>query len=208
MDLCIFAVTGGNFTGYYRFLKGFYGLADIPTIFQEKIDQTQENIQPAWLDDIIVVTKGSKQKHMEELIDVLTRLENAGYRLSESKSELFKTELEWIGHKIDQNGITPLQDKLLAIKELKEPKNEKELKSFLGAIQYLSKYIEILSAQTDILRQLFKKDNDWNWTTEHTKAFENLKQKITEIPCMAHYISIYLNVNTTDASTEGLGATL
>ena len=157
MDLCIFAVTGGNFTGYYRFLKGFYGLADIPTIFPEKIDQTLENKHPAWLDDIIVVTKGSKQKHMEELIDVLTKMENAGYRLSESKSEFFKTEIEWIGHKIDQNGIRPLQDKLLAIKELKEPKNEKELKSFLGAIQYLSKYIENLSAQTDILRQLLKK---------------------------------------------------
>ena len=38
-NFCIFAVTGGNFTGYYRFLKGFYGLADIPTVFQEKIDQ-------------------------------------------------------------------------------------------------------------------------------------------------------------------------
>ena len=107
----------------------------------------------------------------------VNKIGNAEYRLSESKSELFKTEIEWIGHKIDQNGIRPLQDKLLAVKELKEPKNEKELKSFLGAIQYLSKYIENLSAQTDILRQLLKKDNDWNWTTEHTKAFENLKQK-------------------------------
>ena len=105
MDLCIFAVTGGNFTGYYRFLKGFYGLADIPTIFQEKIDQTLENKHPAWLDDIIVVTKGSKQKHLEELPDVLSKLENAGYRLCENKSELFKTEIEWIGHKNDQNGI-------------------------------------------------------------------------------------------------------
>ena len=71
-DLCIFAVTVGNFTRYYRFLKGFYGLADIPTIFQEQNDQTLENKHPAWLDDVIVVTKGSKQKHMEELIDVLT----------------------------------------------------------------------------------------------------------------------------------------
>ena len=44
-NLCIFAVTGGNFTGYYRFLKGFYGLADIPTIFQEQLDQTLENKQ-------------------------------------------------------------------------------------------------------------------------------------------------------------------
>ena len=60
-----------------------------------------ENKHPDWLDDIIVVTKGSKQKHMVELMDVLSQLENAGYRLSESKSELFKTEVEWICHKID-----------------------------------------------------------------------------------------------------------
>ena len=176
----------GNFTDYYRFLKGFYGLADIPTIFQEKIDQTLDNKHPAWLDDIIVVTKGSKEEHKKELIDVLTRLEQAGFRLSETKSELFKTEIEWIGEKIDQAGNRSLQDKLLAIKELKQPKNEKELKSFLGAIQYLSKYIDNLSAQTDSLRLLLKKNNEWIWTEEHTQAFENLKQKITEIPCLAH----------------------
>ena len=145
-NLCIFAVTGGNFTGYYRFLKGFYGLVDIPTIFQEKIDQTLENKHPAWLDDIIVVTKGSNEEHMRKLIDVLTKLENAGYRLSETKSEFFKKEIKWIGHRIDQVGIRPLQDKLLAIKELKQPNNEKELKSFLGAIQFLSTYIDNLSA--------------------------------------------------------------
>ena len=97
-NLCIFAVTGSNFTGYYRFLKGFYGLADIPTIFQEKIEQTLENKHTAWLDDIIVVAKSSKEEHMKEMIDVLTKLENAGYRLSKTKSESFKKEIEWIGH--------------------------------------------------------------------------------------------------------------
>ena len=35
---CVFALTGGNFIGYYRFKKGFYGLADILTITQEKIN--------------------------------------------------------------------------------------------------------------------------------------------------------------------------
>ena len=207
-NLCIFAITGGNFTGFYRSLKGFYGLADIPTIFQEKIHQTLEKKHPAWLDDIIVVPKGSKEQHKKELTDVLTRLENAGYRLSEGKSEFFKTEIEWIGHKIDQNGIRPLQDKLLAMKNLKQPNNEKELKSFLGAIQYLSLYIDNLSAQTDSLRQLLKKDTEWLWTEKHTRAFENLKQKITETPCLAHYNSDYQNAITTDASTKGPGATL
>ena len=90
MDLCIFEVTGGNFTGYYRFLKGFYGLADIPTVFQEKSDKTLENKHPAWLDDILVVTKGPKEQHKRDLIDVLTKLENAGYTLSENKTEFFQ----------------------------------------------------------------------------------------------------------------------
>ena len=60
---------------------------------------------------------------MKELIDVLTKLENTGYRLSDTKSEFFKTEIEWIGHRNDQAGIRPLQDKLMAIKELKQPNN-------------------------------------------------------------------------------------
>ena len=96
----------------------------------------------------------------------------------------------------------------MAIKELKRPNKEKELKSFVGAIQYLSKYINNLSAQTDSLRQLLKKDTEWIWTEEHTQAFENLKQKITQIPCLAHYNSDYPIVITTDASKKGLGATL
>ena len=66
-NLCIFTVTGGDFTGYYRFLKGFYGLADIPTIFQEGIDTTLEHKHPAWLDDIIIVTKGSIDEHETEV---------------------------------------------------------------------------------------------------------------------------------------------
>ena len=61
-NFCILAVTAGNFTGYYRFLKGFYGSTDIPTVFQEKIDQTLENKHPAWLDDSIIVTNGSKEQ--------------------------------------------------------------------------------------------------------------------------------------------------
>ena len=156
-DLCIFAVIGGNFTGYYRFLKSFYDLEDIPTIFEEKIDQTLENKYPACLDDILVVTKGTKEQHKRELTDVLKKLENAGYRLNESKTEFFISKLKWVGHKVDENGIRPLQDKLKAIQELKEPKNEKELNSFLWAVQFFSKYIEKLSAQTNLLRQLLKK---------------------------------------------------
>ena len=124
-NLCIFTVTGGNFTGYYRFLKGFYGLADIPTIFQERIDTILEHKHPAWLDDIIIVTKGNLEKHEMEVRETMTKLERAGYRLNPNKCEFFKKEIEWVGHKIDQQVIRPLQDKLDSIKKINIPKNEK-----------------------------------------------------------------------------------
>ena len=75
---CVFALTGGKFSGYYRFKKGFYGLADIPTIFQEKIDRRLGYCTPAWLDDIIVVTRGNKQDHEKNLFEILNKLEKAG----------------------------------------------------------------------------------------------------------------------------------
>ena len=193
--LCIFTVTGGEFTGYYRFLKGFYGLADIPTVFQERIDRTLEFKHPAWLDDIIIVTKGTIEKHESEVKKTMRKLDEAGYRLHPKKCEFFKKEPEWVGHRINQDGIRPLQDKLEPTTKINIPKNEKELKSFLGAIQYLSKYIKNLSAQTDILRKLLKKQIEWIWTEEHTGAFNNSKKFITQLPCLAHYNSNKENID-------------
>ena len=53
--------------GILPFLERFYGLADIPTFFQERIDRTLEFKHPAWLDDIIIVTKGTIEKHNSEV---------------------------------------------------------------------------------------------------------------------------------------------
>ena len=118
---CVFAITGGNFSGYYRFKKGFYGLADIPTIVQEKIDRTLEYCTPARLDDIIVVTRGDRKDHEKKLFDVLKKLGNAGYRASEKKSEFFQNKIKWLGHEIDEDGIKPNKEKVKTILDLKHP---------------------------------------------------------------------------------------
>ena len=70
---CVFALTGGKFSSYNRFRKRFYGLADIPTIFQEKIDRILEYSTPAWLDDILVVTRGDQKEHEKKLFDELKK---------------------------------------------------------------------------------------------------------------------------------------
>ena len=182
---CVFI--GGDFTGHYRFKKGFYGLSDIPTLFQEHIDKVLEFKSPGWLDDIICVTNGTIEEHDRELREVLTKLQEAGYRASERKTELFKKELTWLGYLINQEGVKPIKDKTDAITKLKDPTNTKELKSFLGSIQHLSKFLNNLSEKTDRMRKLLKKDVKWEWTKEINDDLEQLKQEITETPCRAHF---------------------
>ena len=63
--------------GYYRFSKGFYGPADIPTISQEKTNCTLGHQTPVWLYDKNV-THGMKQEHTQKLESVLANLENQG----------------------------------------------------------------------------------------------------------------------------------
>ena len=149
---------GGDFTGNYRFNKFFYGLSDIPIVFQEHIDKVLEYKTPVWLDDIISVTNGSAEDHERKLREVLSKLEKAGYRTSEKKTELFKGERTWLGFFINHNGVKPIKDKTEAITKLTAPMKVKELKSFLGSIQHLTKFINNLSKKTDRKRKLLKKD--------------------------------------------------
>ena len=107
-----------------------------------------EYCTPAWLDDIIVVTRGDRKDHEKKLFDVLKKLENAGYRASEKKSEFFQNKIKWLGHEIDADGIKPNKEKTKAILDLKHPETPKQLKSFLGAKQYLAKLLPRLSEKT------------------------------------------------------------
>ena len=71
--LCIFN-NWGDFAGHYRFKKGFYGLSDIPTVFQVHIDKVLEFKTPVWLDDMICVTNGTIDEHEREVRKVLNKL--------------------------------------------------------------------------------------------------------------------------------------
>ena len=84
--------------------------------------------------------------------------------------------------------MKPFQDKTEAITKLKAPTNTKELKSFWGSIQHLSKFLNNLSknTKTDRMRRILKKDKKWEWTKEINDDFEQLKE-ITEAPCLAHF---------------------
>ena len=106
------------------------------------------------------------------------------------------------------NGVKPVRDKTVAITKLQTPKNTKELKSFLGSIQQLSKFINNLSKKTDRMLRLPKKGVNREWTLDMDKDFEKLKKEITGATCLAHFDPKKDSFITFDAGNTGLGATL
>ena len=151
---------------------------------------------------------GDRKDHEKKLFDVLRKLENAGYRANEKKSEFFQNKMKWLGHEIDEDGIKPNKEKVKAILDLKHPENQKQLKSFLEAIQYSAKVLPRPSERTNKLRKLLKKNTEWKWETEQQNDFETIKKMLTEEPALAHYAIDKDNILTTDASRTGLGITL
>ena len=84
---CNFQIIGGKTSGTYQFITGFYGLTLMPTEFQKAMDQELGNLPTTYvfLDEILIVTKGSKEKHFEVVRQVLKRLDNAKIRLKWGK---------------------------------------------------------------------------------------------------------------------------
>ena len=133
------------------------------------------------MDDIICVTNGSVDDHERELRELLNKREKSRYRASEKKTEMFKKELIWLGYYINQNEVESIKNKTEAITKLAAPKIVKELKSFLGSIHYLSKFVNNLSKKTGRMRKLLKKDSKWEWTTEKMTTSKNyLKKKLAK----------------------------
>ena len=88
----------------------------------KKIDRTLEYSTTALLDDIFVVTRGSKQDQEKKLFDILNKMEKVGYRASKRKSEFFMIQAKWLGHEIDEHRIKPNEEKVEAILKLNHPK--------------------------------------------------------------------------------------
>ena len=88
------------------------------------------------------------------------------------------------------------------------PKTVKDLQSFLGAVNFLGKFIQGLSSLRSSLQSLIKKDAEYIWTGTHTNAFNNIKEAICQETLLAYYDKdrpVFIEV---DASGQGLGAVL
>ena len=108
-------------------------------------------------DDILVGGK-TREHHDKNLERVLQRARDFGIMLNKDKCEFGVNSIEFYGYKFTQDGLKPTAEKVRAVKECGTPESKTAVRSFLGMIGYLSKFIPRYSTMAAPLRRLTEKD--------------------------------------------------
>ncbi len=175
----------------------------------------------AYLDDLLCISRSSLEDHLEKLEEVLRRLCDAGLKVNYAKSTSCALEIEYLGYILTREGIKPQSNKVQAILTIQPPKKVRELRHFLGMVQYyhdlwarwskmLAPFTSLVGecGQTKVFRVKGTKKVPWHWDEVHQRAFKHVKATITRkvvfaYPDYSKVFEIY-----TDASSKQLGAVI
>lgn len=195
--------------GYYRYKRLPFGLSSSPTIFQTYMNRLLHGLNKVGvlLDDIIITGKDIDE-HMKNLREVLKRMNDAGLRAKVEKCKFFQRSVTYLGHTIDENGIHPTEDKIEAIRNSPSPKNVKQLRSFLGSVNYYEKFIPKLHSMCSGLHKLTSTHARWKWTQDEEEIFQKVKSVLSSTDTVVPYDEAKDIVLHCDASEDGLGSVL
>ena len=188
-----------------------FGATVAGNVFQRKLDQCFGHLENVIMiaDDIMVVGKQPNHKdHDMALTQLLKTAQECNVRLNYDKLQYKQTEVNFFGKTYTIDGLKLLQSKLKAKQEMPLPKARKQVQSFIGMVNYLSKFSAHLSELAEPICELAKERVPFNWRPEHDEAFSLIKKEVTAAPILAYYNPNKPTVLQTDASSKGLGACL
>ncbi|XP_052746992.1 uncharacterized protein K02A2.6-like [Bicyclus anynana] len=205
-DLCTFSSPLG---GRYQFLRLPFGLNCAPEVFHSTLKQLLEDLEGVdlFIDDIICWGK-TKNEHDQRLTALLNRAEEINLKFNKDKCKICVSEVVYLGHVFNKSGMKPDAEKVKAIINMPVPNDKKSLERFLGATNYLSKFIPNYSTYTVHLTRLLRKESTWYWDDIHNKAISKLKELVSRAPVLALYDVSRPVVLSVDASSVALGAVL
>ena len=142
--------------------------------------------------DILVVGNGetlneANKNHDENLVRLVNKARQVNLRLNSRKLHLRKSEVRFMGHLTTSKGLKPDPDKVKAVEEMPEPTTKQELKSLLGFVNYLSKFLPKLSEVAQPLRDLTAKEATFIWSTQHVKSLKEIRELAVEYPVLKYY---------------------
>ena len=195
----------------FRYTVMSFGTTIAGDIFQRKLDQGFRLLQNVMVipNDIMVVGKQPNHKdHDLALTTLLNMARKCNVCLNYEKLQYKWKEVKFFGETYTLDGQKPVQNKITAIKEMPAPQCKKQVQSFIGMVNYLSKFSARLPELTELIRKLCTEKVPFNWGLEHENAFHLMKKEIVAAPILAYYNPKKPMVLQTNASCKGLGACL
>ncbi|PIO73744.1 hypothetical protein TELCIR_04276 [Teladorsagia circumcincta] len=195
--------------GLFRYNRLPFGIKTAPAIFQQVMNKMVTGLQgvAAYLDHILVSGR-TEQEHKENLLAVFGRIADYGFKVRLDKCTFCRPEIQYLGFILDKNGRRLNPEKIDAIKNMDEPKNIAQLRSFLGMITYYSAFVPTMRNLRGPLDALLKKDVKWRWTSKEQEAFEDLKKALTSDVNLAHYDPHQKIIVAADACDYGIGCVI
>jgi len=165
-----------------------------------------------YLDDILIYAK-TEAEFLRRLDLVLSRLDKHQITANPEKVFLGMSSVEFVGHTIDENGLSFSREKIEKVLEIEPPIFGKQLKSFLGVAVYFKDHIRNYSDKVRGLHAMIhnyaaNKSKRLTWSTETSLAFENIKKEINQLPLLYFLDDTSPIFLQTDASDYGIGAYL
>ncbi|GBG70529.1 hypothetical protein CBR_g6657 [Chara braunii] len=160
-----------------------------------------------YLDDILVCSR-SLDEHVEHLRTVLERLRQAKYKANRDKCELAWQELEYLGHYVTPQAISPLADKIEVIRVGPEPTNTTDVRSFMALAGYYQRFITGYSRIVAPLTRLQSPKVQFVFDDEARRSFQALKTAMLMTLVLSIYDPTLPTRVTTDASDYGIGVVL
>ena len=205
------AFTTGKET--YQFRRMPFGLTNAPATFQRGmqllLSTLPANMCLAFIDDVIVYSS-SFWDHVYDLALVLSVLQQANMKVKGKKCDFFCTQVTFLGFRVSAKGIEPCLDKIQKVKDTPAPRNQTEVRAFLGLSGFYRRFIQNYAKIVQPLTCLLKDDrrDSFEWGAEQNAAFNKLKDMLTEYPILGYPRYGQEFILYTDASTYALGAVL
>ena len=193
--------------GLYKYLRLPMGILESPDIAQEIMEHCLRGLNlEVYMDDIGIFSD-TWEEHLEQINACLHRLQDNGFTMNPLKCEWAVQETDWLGHWLTPAGLKPWPKKINAILAIKEPTNQKQLRSFIGAITF---YKDMWKRRSHILAPLtnLSGKRTFEWGPEQQKAFDEVKALLAKDVLLAypnHNKPFYIYCDSSDFQ---LGATI
>lgn len=195
--------------GVFEWVVMPFGLMNAPATFQRFMNEAFVDLSfvHVYIDDITVFSSTLEQ-HLSHLEKVFHRVEEYGITLKKGKCEFMKDSVKLLGYYVSAQGITQDPLKLEAIQNFEQPRNVRELKRFLGMIQFFRMFSSSTARLLTPLYELCKKKVKWRWQEAEIKAFNEVKSELIKKRTLAYPDLTKKFFVSVDASDYAMGANL